>query len=66
VQAELAQVTHAYLKVRYGELPETHAEVEAVERAWRKVQAEGGAAARVYQAQRREEERAQRRREWAA
>jgi hypothetical protein len=66
VQAELAQVTHAYLKVRYGELPETHAEVDAVERAWRKVQAQGGAAARVYQAQRKEEERAQRRREWAA
>jgi hypothetical protein len=31
---ELELITHAYLRVRYGELPETRAQVEEVESAW--------------------------------
>ena len=38
---ELELITRAYLKVRYGELPETREEVEEVESAWGRVQAEG-------------------------
>jgi hypothetical protein len=34
-QAELSLITNAYLMVRYGEIPETPEEVQAVERAWR-------------------------------
>lgn len=39
--ADLATITHAYLKVRYGELPETREEVRAVEAAWKQVREEG-------------------------
>lgn len=38
---EIRQITAAYLKVRYGELPETQAEVDAVEAAWRRLAASG-------------------------
>jgi hypothetical protein len=38
---ELALITQAYLRVRYGELPETLAEVNSIESAWRQVQLEG-------------------------
>jgi hypothetical protein len=38
---ELALITQAYLRVRYGELPETLAEVSSIENAWRQVQSEG-------------------------
>lgn len=34
---EVRLITQAYLKVRYGELPETRAEVDAVERAWQRI-----------------------------
>ncbi|TFH37962.1 MAG: DUF4129 domain-containing protein [Anaerolineales bacterium] len=34
---ELEIITHAYLRVRYGELPETRSQVEEVESAWRVV-----------------------------
>jgi hypothetical protein len=37
----LALITAAYERVRYGDLPETPAEVEAVEAAWRPLRAEG-------------------------
>ncbi len=33
----LQEITRAYLRVRYGELPETAAEIRAVERAWASV-----------------------------
>jgi hypothetical protein len=33
--AELASITQAYLQVRYGELPESRADVEMIEQAWR-------------------------------
>ncbi|MCL4560356.1 MAG: DUF4129 domain-containing protein [Chloroflexi bacterium] len=35
--AELAGITQAYLRVRYGEAAETSEEVEAVEAAWRRI-----------------------------
>lgn len=38
---ELVAITHAYVRVRYGELPETPQELEIVEDAWRQVQAAG-------------------------
>ena len=40
-QVELATITHAYLRVRYGELPETHGQVEEVEAAWELVRERG-------------------------
>ncbi len=40
-QAELALITRAYQRIRYGELPETQAEVNAIESAWEQVQVEG-------------------------
>jgi hypothetical protein len=40
LEGDLAVITHAYLKVRYGELPETHQEIEAVESAWARVRAQ--------------------------
>lgn len=41
LDSELNTVTQAYLRIRYGELPETQAEVNQVESAWRKVSARG-------------------------
>ncbi|NUM44822.1 MAG: DUF4129 domain-containing protein [Anaerolineales bacterium] len=38
---DLHTITAAYLKVRYGELPETRIEVRAVEAAWGRVKGEG-------------------------
>ncbi|NMB87200.1 MAG: DUF4129 domain-containing protein [Chloroflexi bacterium] len=38
---ELARLTQAYLNVRYGELPETDAEVQAILAAWGHIRAEG-------------------------
>jgi hypothetical protein len=40
---ELVLITQAYLRIRYGELPETLAEVSSIESAWRQVQLEGQA-----------------------
>ena len=40
-QAELATITHAYLRVRYGELPETRGQVDEVESAWELVRKRG-------------------------
>jgi hypothetical protein len=36
-QRKLGTITEAYLKIRYGDLPELREEVEAVENAWRGV-----------------------------
>jgi hypothetical protein len=41
VNVELETITSAYLRVRYGQLPESHQEVEAVEMAWRTVSERG-------------------------
>lgn len=38
---QIEVITDAYLKVRYGELPETEDEIAAVEAAWKLVQEEG-------------------------
>jgi hypothetical protein len=40
-QSELETITQAYNRVRYGELPETRREVDAVERAWARIRARG-------------------------
>ncbi len=60
---ELSIITEAYLKVRYGELPETHEEIRAVEAAWVSVQGAGTAATRAHQARMKEEARERRRME---
>jgi hypothetical protein len=40
---ELERITSAYLRVRYGEAPESIQEVREIESAWRSIQAEGEA-----------------------
>ena len=40
-ERELRLITEAYLRVRYGELPETRKEIDAVETAWKQIQAAG-------------------------
>jgi hypothetical protein len=40
-QAELVAITQAYLRVRYGELPETRQEVQQIEAAWLRIQSLG-------------------------
>jgi hypothetical protein len=41
LDSDLEAITKSYLRVRYGELPETHQEVEMVESAWQRVCNEG-------------------------
>jgi hypothetical protein len=38
---ELEKITGAYMRVRYGETPESFQEVQEIESAWRSIQAEG-------------------------
>ena len=38
-ETALGELTEAYLRIRYGELPETAVEVQRVEKAWEQVQA---------------------------
>jgi hypothetical protein len=40
-QLELERITRAYLRVRYGEYPETRQEVDQVETAWQQVRRTG-------------------------
>ncbi|HUS83965.1 MAG TPA: DUF4129 domain-containing protein [Anaerolineales bacterium] len=40
-RAELTTITHAYLRVRYGELPETRGQIDEVEYAWKFVRKRG-------------------------
>jgi hypothetical protein len=40
-EMQLDTITQAYLRVRYGELPETQAEVDEVESAWGYVNTKG-------------------------
>lgn len=54
VRGDLATITHAYLKVRYGELPETREEIVAVETAWEAVHRAGEAHKPLAQARQRE------------
>ncbi|WP_082390414.1 DUF4129 domain-containing protein [Ornatilinea apprima] len=39
--ADLDLMTHAYQKVRYGQMPETQAEVDSVLQAWKQIQKRG-------------------------
>lgn len=49
---DLESITHAYLKVRYGELPESIEAVEQVSQAWERVRTDGR---RLWAKKRREE-----------
>jgi hypothetical protein len=40
-QREVELVTHAYVKVRYGEYPETREEIDALEAAWQRISEQG-------------------------
>jgi hypothetical protein len=40
-EIDLEDITRAYLRVRYGELPETHQEVDRVEESWERVRVQG-------------------------
>jgi hypothetical protein len=40
-RSEVKKITHAYNQVRYGELPETAEDIQAVELAWRRVRKKG-------------------------
>lgn len=39
-QGEIATITDAYIKIRYGENPETREQVNTIEQAWQKIQVE--------------------------
>lgn len=39
--ADVGAITHAYLQVRYGEIPEREEEIQAVNDAWQRIEAEG-------------------------
>jgi hypothetical protein len=41
LHAELAIITHAYIRVRYGQYPETQQEIDEVEAAWKLLSEEG-------------------------
>jgi hypothetical protein len=56
VQEPLTLITQAYLKVRYGEMPETREEILAVESAWEQVQRAGEAYRPILQAHKQAEE----------
>lgn len=57
IQRELSTITNAYLKVRYGELPETREEVLAVETAWEQVQQAGNTQKQIVLARKRGDEK---------
>jgi hypothetical protein len=41
LSAELGLITQAYVRVRYGEIPETQAEIESLKEAWVRIDAQG-------------------------
>jgi hypothetical protein len=41
LSSQLGAITHAYVRVHYGELPETEEELEAIRTAWREIQSPG-------------------------
>jgi hypothetical protein len=63
VQEPLNTITQAYLKVRYGELPETREEVLAVETAWEQVQRAGEIRKQSIQTQKRDDDKTKKQRE---
>ena len=38
---ELALITRAYVRVRYGEVPESPADIQAIETAWQRIESQG-------------------------
>jgi len=40
LSTELELITHTYVQVRYGEIPETQAEIAALQAAWQRIEAE--------------------------
>jgi len=53
---DLQVITAAYIDIRYGELPETHSQLQAVESAWRRVQSCGEARQRDLKASQKAEQ----------
>jgi hypothetical protein len=41
MESDLREITDAYIRVRYGELPEDEAELRGIEEAWSRLQAFG-------------------------
>lgn len=41
LEHEVTQITHAYVRVRYGELPEYKEQIDAIDAAWSRVKDEG-------------------------
>jgi hypothetical protein len=62
---DLQIITEAYLKIRYGELPEHAEEVQAVENAWKKEKQAAGPAVKAYEIKKKEEEKERKRMEQA-
>ena len=61
-RSDVQTITFAYLKIRYGELPERAEEVQAVELAWTKVQSAAAPAVKAHEARMKEEEKERKRR----
>jgi hypothetical protein len=59
----LSTITYAYLKVRYGELPETREEVLAVESAWEQVRRVGEVQKQIIQTYKHDEKKERKQRE---
>lgn len=51
-EAEIEILTDAYVRVRYGEIPESVAEIEQVDQAWERIQAAGRQMVRARRARR--------------
>ena len=62
-RSEVDTITQAYLKIRYGGLPENQGEVQAVENAWRTLQSASAARVNAYEERLKQEARERRRRE---
>jgi hypothetical protein len=65
-EGEFALITDSYLKIRYGELPENRAEVDAVHSAWKSIRAAALPQIERLDAQKKAEARARKRREQIA
>ncbi|HWQ85006.1 MAG TPA: DUF4129 domain-containing protein [Anaerolineales bacterium] len=53
VEADLDTITQAYVRVRYGELPESAGEITEVEHAWQRISAAGGRQKRLQSARKK-------------
>ena len=66
MSVELDLITNAYLKVRYGELPESQNEIQAVDQAWSRVRQAATPLIERHELERKAAERARKRREQVA